>query len=105
VATAIQNLGLAAAPMVIGLYMPSPNCPTYDACVNSYNNVELILIGTGLVGFLSGVWLNIVDCTRKDGIQVLNWTSKKVEEKRKEAIENGDDRKPFEEESLLGRLQ
>lgn len=105
VATAIQNLGLAAAPMVIGLYMPSPNCPTYDACVNSYKNVELILIGTGLVGFLSGVWLNIVDCTRKDGIQVLNWTSKKVEEKKREALENGDDRKPLEEEFLLGRLQ
>jgi hypothetical protein len=47
----------------------------------------------------------LVDCTRKDGIQVLNWTSKKVEEKKKEALENGDDRKPLEEESLLGRLQ
>ena len=84
VATAFQNLGLAVAPMVIGLYMPSANCPTYDACVASYARVELLLIGTGCVGLVCGVVLNLVDCTRKDGVQVLNWTSKRVEEKRAE---------------------
>jgi hypothetical protein len=82
VATAVQNLGLAVAPMVIGLFMPSANCPTYDACVASYAHVELLLIGTGCVGLLCGVVLNVVDCTRKDGVQVLNWTSKRVDEQR-----------------------
>ena len=70
--------------MVIGLFMPSANCPTYDACVASYARVELLLIGTGCVGLVCGVVLNVVDCTRKDGVQVLNWTSARVEEKRAE---------------------
>ena len=80
----MQNLGLAVAPMVIGLFMPSANCPTYDACVESYAHVELLLVSTGCVGLLCGVVLNVVDCTRKDGVMILNWTSKRVEEKRAE---------------------
>ena len=82
VATAIQNLGLAVAPMVIGLYMPSASCATYDACVTAYSHVELLLIGTGLVGLVCGIVLNLVDCTRKDGVQVLNWTSARVDAER-----------------------
>ena len=84
VATAVQNFGLAVAPMVIGTLMPNKNCATKEDCVRSYQNVELLLIGIGGVGMLSGVILNLVDCTRKDGIAVLNWTQMKVDKRRAE---------------------
>ena len=84
VVTAVQNLGLAVAPMVIGLFMPSASCPTYAACVASYVKVETLLIATGCVGLVSGLVLNLVDCTRKDRIQILNWTSARVDAARAE---------------------
>jgi hypothetical protein len=76
IATSVQNLGLAVAPMVIGTLMPASNCPTYDDCVRGYIHVETLLIGIGGVGFLSGLLLNAVDCASK--YPVLNWTDAKV---------------------------
>jgi hypothetical protein len=76
VATSLQNLGLAVAPMVIGTLMPSSTCQTYDDCVGHYVKVEALFIGFGAVGCLSGLLLNIVDMRSK--YPVLNWTEAKV---------------------------
>jgi hypothetical protein len=77
IATSVQNLGLAVAPLVIGSLMPASNCPTYDDCVGHYVKVEVLLIGIGAVGCVSGLLLNWVDYTRSE-YPVLNWTEKKL---------------------------
>lgn len=56
--------------------MPGANCPTYDACVAGYTKVETVLIGTGAVGFLCGIALNVADYSRK--YPVLNWSEAKL---------------------------
>lgn len=76
IVTSVQNLGLAVAPMIVGTLMPAANCPTFDECVSHYVKVELLFIGVGGVGFLSGLLLNFVDYRNK--IPVLNWTDAKV---------------------------
>ncbi len=61
VVTAVQNLGLAVAPMIIGTLMPPGNCPTYANCVNYYQHVELFFVGLGSAGILAGLLLNVAD--------------------------------------------
>ena len=84
VVTAIQNLGLAVVPIGVGALMPSAStCPTYDDCVNGYENCEKLLIGFGCVGVLASVGLNIADYSSK--IPVLNWPEARVQAARKAA--------------------
>jgi MFS family permease len=82
VVTAIQNLGMAAIPLGVGLLMPSPSCHPFDACVSSYEHAETLLIGFGLVGVLSSIALNIADYRCE--VPVLNWSEAKVQAFRKD---------------------
>ena len=77
VVTAVQNLGLAAVPLGVGLLMPSPSCATYAACTGAYENAEKLLIGFGSVGVLASLALNAADYRAE--IPVLNWPESKVE--------------------------
>lgn len=63
-------------PILIGTLQPSKNCPSYDSCVQSYTNVEILLVCVGAVGVLSGIMLNYVDYSSP--VPVLNWTAAKV---------------------------
>ena len=81
IVTAVQNLGLAVIPLGVGVLQPSNTCKTYDECVAGWTRVEMLLVGFGAVGFGASVCLNLVDCRQR--IQVLNWSSARVEEARK----------------------
>jgi hypothetical protein len=61
--------------------MPASNCSPKQACVNSWNNTEFFFVGMGLLGTLSGIVLNIVDCRSK--YHVLNLSDAAVKALRK----------------------
>lgn len=84
VVTAVQNLGLAVAPMAIGTLMPPGNCPTYENCVSYYVKVENLLIGLGCAGIFAGLALNWADHTLLP-YPYLNWPDSKVQAKKREA--------------------
>ncbi len=93
VVTAVQNLGLAVAPLLIGRLLPSASCPTYTDCVAGYTRVEELLIGLGCAGILAGIALNIADHTWLP-YPYLNWPSSKVQAAKKAAGEVDDEGAP-----------
>ncbi len=76
IVTAVQNLGLAAIPLGIGVLQPSSCCATYDECVTGYTHVEILLVLFGVLGFVASVALNVVDY--RSPISVLNWSAAKT---------------------------
>lgn len=89
VVTAVQNLGLAVAPMAIGALMPTASCATYDVCVSAYTRVEELLIGLGCAGILAGLLLNWADHSLLP-YPYLNWPDSKVQAAKRAAGELGD---------------
>lgn len=92
IVTAVQNLGLAAIPLGIGVLQPSSKCSTYDECVNAYTKVETLLVCFGIVGFIASLALNFADAA--SSTHVLNWSAARVARARQETIE--------EEEQMSG---
>lgn len=68
VVTAVQNLGLAVSPVVIGLLMPPSHCD------DTYRCVEWFFVGLGAVGLLFGIWLNVLDYRY---VCIKFWTTKR----------------------------
>lgn len=91
IATAVQNLGLAAIPLGVGKLQPAASCPTYDACVASWDRVELLLVCFGAAGFLASLCLNFVDARQR--IPVLNWSSARVAAAREAEQQGGGEEK------------
>lgn len=76
VVTAVQNAGLALAPLVISTLMPPTNCN------GSYKCVETFFISLGAVGVVTGLALNLADWWAP--VAVLNLTDKAATAKKKE---------------------
>ena len=85
IVTAIQNLGMAAIPLGIGLLQPSDCCVTYDVCVAAYNKVEILLVCFGVLGFAASLALNFADAASPT--HVLNWSAARVEKAKQEKLE------------------
>jgi MFS family permease len=79
VVTAVQNLGLAVGPLIVGRLMPAPRCATAEECISGWNRTEIFFVALGCAGVLCGLLLNLVDCTRK--YAVLNLSDAAVKRK------------------------